>query len=331
MRMEQTRLKKKFNLLACNAFFTALETQGAPWADQTKPAQASNLAYLYYSRSRNKILAEMVAESSSAMSAYAEILLQLFADKWARLYDLYTAEYDPLENYNMVESGMDVNIKTGSLDRSGAITRTGSLDRSGSLTRNGLVEHTNTLTKTGMETVNDDLAYSGKEKNSRSGDMIESGLKADNDQDEKRTIYGYNSSVGVDADSTNKKTAFKTKTEFNNYSETKEFLNDRTDSRTITKSYDEDYAETNTGHDRYTQLQDADTRKDTYNHIADTDTRKDTYNNIKDDTRHNLTRAGNIGVMTTQQMFEQEIEIRRNLFFETVFSDIDYVLTIPIY
>lgn len=306
MRTEQTRLKTKFNLLACNAFFAALETQGAPWADQTKPAQASNLAYLYYSRSRNKILAEMVAESNSAMSAYAEILLQLFADKWTRLYELYTAEYNPLENYNMVESGMDVNIKSGSLDRSGSITR------------NGLVEHTNTLTKTGMETVNDDLTYSGKEKNSRSGDMIESGLKSDNDQDEKRTIYGYNSSVGVDADFTNKKTAFKTKTEFNNYAETKEFLNDRTDSRTITTSYDEDYAETNTGHDRYTQLQDADTRKDTYN-------------NIKDDTRHNLTRAGNIGVMTTQQMFEQEISIRRNLFFETVFSDIDYVLTIPIY
>lgn len=304
MRMEQTRLKTKFNLLACNAFFAALETQGAPWADQTKPAQASNLAYLYYSRSRNKILAEMVAESNSAMSAYAEILLQLFADKWARLYDLYTAEYNPLENYNMVEAGMDVNIKSGSLDRSGAITRTGSLDRSGA------------LTKTGSEDVSDDLTYSGKESNKRTGNIEDAGTKADNQSDTDNKLYGYNSSTGVNSDSSTQQVSHKNTQTFNNLTDEISFTN-RTDSRDITTTYN--------------SVAETDTRKDTYNHIADTDTRKDTYNNIKDDTRHNLTRAGNIGVMTTQQMFEQEIEIRRNLFFETVFSDIDYVLTIPIY
>ena len=301
---QRMRIKDKFNLLACNAFFAALETQGAPWADQTKPAQASNLAYLYYSRSRNKILTSMVAESDSAMSAYAEILLQLFADKWARLYDLYTAEYNPLENYNMVESGLDTNTKTGSLDRSGAITRTGSLDRSGA------------ITKTGSESVSDDITYSGKESNTRTGNIEDSGAKADNHADRDSKIYGYNYSTGFNSESDTQQSSHKNTQTYNNLKDETSFTN-RTDSRDITTTF--------------TDRADTDSRKDTYNNIADTDTRKETYNNIKDTGVHNLTRAGNIGVMTTQQMFEQEIEIRRNLYFETVFSDIDYVLTIPIY
>ena len=59
--------------------------------------------------------------------------------------------------------------------------------------------------------------------------------------------------------------------------------------------------------------------------------RKDTYNNIKDTGSHDLTRSGNIGVTTTQQMAESEIEYRRHLYFEIVFADIDKLLTLPIY
>lgn len=45
-----------------------------------------------------------------------------------------------------------------------------------------------------------------------------------------------------------------------------------------------------------------------------------------------LTRSGNIGTTTTQQMMESSIQLYHNwLYFENVFNDIDSILTIPIY
>lgn len=300
--MEITRMKDKFNLVGCNALFTAFESQDAPWTEETP--QSSNLAWLYWSHSRNKILNEMVAESNSAMSAYAEIILQMYRDKWDHIWDLYVAEYNPIENYNMVESGGDKNIKSGSLDRSGAITRSGSLSHSGAITRSG------------SESVTDDIEYKGKSENKRTGNIEDSGVKADNQTDTDNKIYGYNSSTGVNSDSSAQQASHKNTQTFNNLTDEQSFTN-RKDERDITTTYN--------------SVADTDTRTETYNSIADTDTRKDTYNNITDAKTHNLSRSGNVGVTTTQQMIEQEIAFRRNLFFEMVFSDIDHILTIPIY
>lgn len=47
---------------------------------------------------------------------------------------------------------------------------------------------------------------------------------------------------------------------------------------------------------------------------------------------HKLTREGNIGVTTTQQMLESEIELRLKYnFFPIVFKNLDEILTCPIY
>lgn len=300
--MELTRMKDKFNLIGCNALFTAFETQDAPWTDETP--QSSNLAWLYWSHSRNKILNEMVAESNSAMSAYAEIILQMYRDKWNHIWDLYVAEYNPIENYNMIENGGDTNVKTGSLDRSGAITRSGSLSHGGALTRSGSVG------------VSDDVEYKGKSENKRTGNVVDAGLKVDNETTNDNKLYGYNSSTGVNSDSSTQQAGHKNTQTFNDLKDEQTFTN-RKDERDITTTYN--------------ALTDTDTRTETYNSIADTDTRKDTYNDITDTKTHELTRSGNVGVTTTQQMMEQEIAFRRNLFFEMVFSDIDHILTIPIY
>lgn len=44
-----------------------------------------------------------------------------------------------------------------------------------------------------------------------------------------------------------------------------------------------------------------------------------------------LTRSGNIGVTTTQQMMTQELEFWKWTFYDSVFKDVDSVLTIPLY
>lgn len=48
-------------------------------------------------------------------------------------------------------------------------------------------------------------------------------------------------------------------------------------------------------------------------------------------TPYELTRHGNIGVTTNQQMITQEIELRENLFKEIVYRDVDKMLTSTIY
>ena len=317
MEIDKTRMKDKFSLLDCNAFFLALEAHGAPWYDEQLTGQASNLAWLYFNRSRQKLITSMVKESNSAMSAYAEIILQLYGDKWSHIWDLYQLDYNPIENYNMIESGSDVNTKTGSLDRSGAMTRTGSLDRSGAVTR------------TGNEVVNDDLSYSGKEANTRTGNIEDTGAKADNQADRDSKIYGYNSSTGVNSESDTQQSSHKNTQTFNNVKDERSFT-DRQDNRDVTTTYNS-VADTDSRKETYNNIADTDTRKETYNNIADTDTRKETYNNIKDTGSHSLTRSGNIGTTTTQMMAESEIEYRKHLFFEMVFSDIDHILTLPVY
>ena len=51
----------------------------------------------------------------------------------------------------------------------------------------------------------------------------------------------------------------------------------------------------------------------------------------KEVTPYKLTRSGNIGVTTNQQMIMQEIELRKNLFKEIVYRDVDSMLTSSIY
>lgn len=302
------QIKDIFARADVNALFSALETAGAPWADETKPLQYVSLGTLYWMRSRKKIVTSFIVEeiedSDADLDDFAGDLLTLYGDKWAHLWELFLMEYNPIENYNMIESGSDINTKTGSLDRSGAITRTGSLERSGA------------ITKSGSESVSDDITYSGKEANTRTGNIEDTGAKADNQTEQDNKIYGYNSSNGVNSDSNTQQASHKNTQTFNSLKDETSFTN-RTDSRDITTTF--------------TNRADTDSRKDTYNNIADTDTRKELYNNIKDTGSHSLTRSGNIGVTTTQQMAESEIEYRRHLYFDMVFADIDKLLTLPIY
>lgn len=110
-------------------------------------------------------------------------------------------------------------------------------------------------------------------------------------------IWGFNSSASVPSDMSDG-TATNENTTTGNLSET-ETGTDTTD-RTNTDTYNRSYTETGT---------------DT---TAGTSSRK-------------LTRTGNIGTNTFQNLLQQERNIWMYDFFEQVFKDVDSVLTIPIY
>ena len=68
----------------------------------------------------------------------------------------------------------------------------------------------------------------------------------------------------------------------------------------------------------------------TYNSVTDAGTHGHIIDN-DDDERNHLTRAGNIGVTTTQQMLQSDIDLWTWNFFYEVFNDIDKIFTISIY
>lgn len=51
----------------------------------------------------------------------------------------------------------------------------------------------------------------------------------------------------------------------------------------------------------------------------------------KDDNYRDLTRSGNIGVTTSAQMIQGELELRKNKFFDIVMNDIDSMLCLKVY
>lgn len=321
------RMKHVFSdYLTTTGIFKALATAGVPWSDDV---QYTPLDILYIeNHSGEKIISPMVKKrlnddneiSAANVAVLAGVLKAMYGEKWARLWEAFNAEYDPISNYDMTEHGTDItehtgtdtNKKTGSLDRSGAVTRTGSLDRSGA------------ITKTGSESVSDDITYAGKESNKRTGNIVDTGLAADNSESRSTGVYGYNSSNAVPSGTESSDASHKNTQTFNDVTDEKSFTS-RSDNRDIVTTF--------------TNRADTDSRKDTYNNIADTDTRKDTYNNIqdqrtlntKDRTEHNLTRKGNIGVTTSQQMVQSEYDLRKWLFFEEVMLDVDKLLTLSIY
>lgn len=77
------------------------------WLDESV---ADNLDLEYYlNHSANKFISPLVDRlyddnSSTYLSKTANVIVNKFADKWNKLYDaLIDAEYNPIENYSMVE------------------------------------------------------------------------------------------------------------------------------------------------------------------------------------------------------------------------------------
>ena len=167
---------------------------------------------------------------------------------------------------------------------------------------------TGTVQTTGQDkrTPNLTKANTGTVKNEGSGTNIN-----------QNGIWGFNSSASVPSDMSNG-TATNENTTTGNLSET-ETGTDTTD-RTNTDTYNRSYTETGTDTtDR--------TNTDTYNRSY-TETGTDT---TAGTSSRKLTRTGNIGTNTFQNLLQQERNIWMYNFFEQVFKDVDSVLTIPIY
>jgi hypothetical protein len=269
-----------------------------PWKSEIDSGliNQTSLDFGYFSRSANKMISPAVYDLSGSSvedfhidvkpltheqrTRLAGTLYTLFNRKWARLWDAYKVEYNPISNYDMTETENSDTIGT----ESGTNTGTVSIDNDSTVTDNKTLGGT-------RSTVTDN-------DTSQTGTVNDTGTNNINDG-----VFGFNSSDSVgsntrDGNSTNNRvndlhgTEDTTETETRNLTDNTTTTTDATETETRNLA---DSKETNTSNER------------------------------------TLTRRGNIGVTTTQQMLESELQLWQWNFFISVFDDIDSICCLDVY
>lgn len=236
------RLIDLFPTWSSSAIFTKLGTlygDELPWA--TQRGQILDQMYLGAhsgDKTPSPLIERMTSNgvlSDEALVSLVNILFTLYSNKWDKLYAVMSAEYNPIENYSMVE------VTTPNITR---------------------VETPNITRGTTMNTQTD--------------------VTVTSDADSATDIYGFNS---VDPVPQGENLAGST-----------------VNTKGLMDSNGSTGSETETGTRTYTETGTSE-----------------------------LTRSGNIGVTTSQQMLESEITLWQWNFYESVFKDLDKVLTTPKY
>ena len=265
----------------------------------------------------------------SRLKTQTSYVFNMFFDKYVRMYDLFAINYSPLENYNMTESGSD-NL-TGTNGGTSSVTDSGTnkelRNLATSYTSTGKDETTDSSTVTHNTT--DALTHNTR-------DITTFGRKV--------ATTGSTSST-LDNTSTDTVAPFDSDAFFNNTQTTGSSSNTGTDTSNVTNSGHDDTqisgtdTTTHTGTDTTASSSTTDTTKtdsgtntgsvDITNSAQSSTTYSD---NKSENTTHTLTRRGNIGVTTSQQMLEAELELipKRQIKFE-FYNDLKRLILIGLY
>ena len=260
-----------------------------PWGSDTTLAGQLDLVYLG-NHSGDKYAAPLLQKDAEDLtSAYKTQVLSaaysIYKNKWIRLYEIQSAEYNPIENYSMTEthSGSDTKTDTPTAWKDTEV-KTPSNWKETKEHKPGQTGYSETETQTPTDW----------EKTSEA-------LTADNKSTTDTSVYGFNSSDPVPSATT--------ETELKNKSTESQSGTYETEKK-VEGSLIDETSQTGTF-----------TTETTKSGTYESETVYDT----------TLTRSGNIGVTTSQQMIQSEIELWQWLFFETVFKDLDQILTLSTY
>lgn len=330
MLQKKQKMKEKIQLI--DGIFSHLDN--VPWE-----TPANTLDTLYYSRSAEKYispLVENVQDDTKQLTEFAlnnlgASIMAVYGFKWSRLFETLHANYDPIENYSMIENGTEnattentrrkTGTDTASATGTDTVTHTGSGSSrdSGQDTTGRTGTDTHTLSGTDTENI------TGSERLTKTGTVVNEDVKT-----EQHNIFGFNTTdtAGV-PDSITTTNDRNTQT------------NNTVDDTATTGSKTTQYGRTDTEtvaltdtltHGKQTDITDNFTDS-TQHGRTDTTTHNTTDAvNGTADKEHTLTRHGNIGVTTTQEMITQELILREtNYFLDVVFPDVDNLLCLKVY
>lgn len=313
-------MKRLDDVIGDNSIFTRLSTHVLPWADD--PDFNDLLLDFEYTKnfSGNKIVSPAVLKSldpdtgelsTSDFNKLCDIVYMMYAKKWSRYWSVLTAEYDPIKNYDMEE-----NEETN-FGKKSTLSGTDTLNMTGTDTHNHTGDDTTVLTggHSNTHTGGYSDTHTGGQTDTHTGSIADTGTTQANN------VSGFNSSSLVPSSETTN--VGKNTRNFNN-----EQMQTVYNADTMTRVHNADVEQINYNNE---------TSKLTHGH-SDAEVRNMSDSTIygKVDTAsgkdtRKLTRSGNIGVTTSQQMLESDIALWKWSFFYDVFKDIDTVFTISTY
>ena len=255
--------------------FSALQATEVPWKDENI---STSLDTLYHGNHGARIISPLVKKlldtdntlSSANKTKLATAIYNLYSEKWTKLWNTLSLEYDPIKNYDMEERETPAEI-TRTITPAETTETVTPAETTETVTP---AETTETITPA-ETTVNEKPAKTVQENEVSAFNSVSYV------DDTKTTITGDDEDKGV-------------------------------------TSIDVDSAGSNK-----LEVDTAGTNK------LEVDTAGSEALTVQNE--RVLTRSGNIGVTTSQQMIQSERDLWQWNFFESVFTDLDYVLTLQIY
>ena len=320
-RMKKLKLNEVIENPLTNGIFHYLHiiSPSIPWGDDID-AETLDLEYIGNISGQKNVspLIKNVLLKNSTTNILSETDLQTLAatiyklnyEYWVKEYNILGFEYNPISNYDMTESETASGTTGNTRLNTGTQTTTHTGTQTSADTGTTTTTHTGTQTSadTGTTTTTHTGTQGTTDSNTATGTTTGS---AD------RGVYGFNSSdsVGDSTDSTESETET-----------TASGTSTRTDNLTDLKTDDTSTTRT----DNLTDLKTDNTSTTRTDNLTEgrTDNLSETDSGTHSDTR-TLTRSGNVGVTTSQQMLQSEIDLWKwNFIYNVVFPSIDKVLTI---
>lgn len=301
--MSKLKLKDLYTLT--NAVFTDLQELDVPWKESGINTEL-DIAYMG-NQSGQKYISPLVEQfvedgelSSANRGTIASVLFALYGDNWSKLYATLSFEYNPIENYHMIEThtGSDTSTQTPT-----------NWQKTTERTPDTTLTETQTPTNWN-ETESYTNYHETTTETPTNWKKTTTSLTADNEGNSENSVVPFNGSSPVLASKV--KTDAKSKSE---EAQTGTFEHDTTKSGSISHGRSGTF-------ETQTVESGTDTTTETQEGTYETETEYDT----------ELERSGNIGVTTSQQMIESERNLWLwNFFYKVVFPDVDKVLTLAIY
>ena len=325
------------NWLEGKGIFDELNKLDVPW---TTNSLDLDLEY-FGNHSGEKISAPLVEKLSDngvlsdvSRARLASVIFNLNHENWDRLYLALQKEYDPLQNYNGTETRTITTDNTGSstLGRTGTESTNINLVDTNIKSGNEVIASSgsDSLKKTGSDTETIDSGVTETKSGTNNVTRSNSSSSTNSDSNDN-SVYGFNSSSASPSDksvssSNNSETSSGTDnttinetngTEINN---TTTNTHDTTDTQTYGKS------------DTHTYNSVKDEHSNNGSSVLTLDTTNTGSTSGHSESTDSFHREGNYGVRSSQEMIEQEFELRiKYRFFDVVFGDLDKTLALSIY
>ena len=346
--MKLTKLNEIYdNWLSGDGVFTDLNALDVPWKDENN-TNSLNMAY-HGNHSGDKNISPIVykflkGEVENPRGKLANVIFTMFNDKWSKLWNALEIEYNPLNNYDMIETETTSETVDNTETHNGTDTLTMTGTNTNALSGKDTEKHTgtDTINHTGTDanasSGSDSTTHTGTDTNALSGKDTEKHTGTDTNalSGVDSTTHTGTDNINHTGNTTNEVSAFNSSSYEDNTKDTQNTTDAETKNLTDATTFGKTETRTlNTSDAESLNLTDETTFGKTSTETRNmTDTT--THNTTRDvdesrDIERELTRSGNIGVMSSQALLQSEIDLRKWLYYESVFNDIDTILTLSIY